>query len=776
MSVREHGFTSQAPAEGWEQALIAGNGVLGALVLGQAARERVVVNRAGLFMPFWEPVPTVPTRERLPELRRLLRDGQYQQAAELVIELDQRHDQSGDRWTDPLIPACELQLTAPDLGQVTDYARGVDFESGVVSVRFLSSRGQTLRRLFVSRPDNVLALSLTAPGGVVDCDLALVQTAPSTPEEAERLRDGIAPVELSASATSLHCTSHFRRSWPGSLRGHVAAARLVISGGTRATAGTSLQVRGATEVLVLLRVALVPSTGTARAELTAIERALAQLEPSFETLLERHHREHAALFQRVRLDLGGDQHHLPTEQLLAQASVAEPSATLVEKQFDAARYAILASSGELPPTLQGIWSGTYCPPWSSDYTHNGNLPTAMAGALRANQAECLEPFLRYHWARLSDYRSNAERHYGCRGIFVPSRTSAHGLNNHFNVTWTMTFWTAGAAWAAHFFYDYFLYTGDVTFLRERAVPFMQEALLFYEDFLELGPNGQWTFNPSYSPENAPAGSETQACTDATMDMAAARELCTNLIEACQALGGEEAIAQRCRALLAQLPDYRINDDGAVAEWLPPQLRDNHEHRHLSHLYALYDGMPPEIEQRPELRRAFQVALERRLQSRRREGGGIMAFGLAQLGFVAASLGDGAVCQEVLGWLSARFFRSSLVSTHDPGALFNVDICGGFPALLMRCLVDSWPGRLDVLRSLPPAFPRGVLEGACCRGQVSVRRLAWTPESVALTLESPLAQSVTVRLGVPCVGPSSVEVTLSAGQPLQLSWQRAAATL
>jgi alpha-L-fucosidase 2 len=770
MCPREHGFVSERAAESWEEGLIAGNGVLGALVLGRASEERIILNRAGLFLPFWAPVPTVPTRDHLPELRDLLRRGQYQRAGERVIEIDQEHDNAGDRWTDPLVPACELSLRAP-AREVSEYSRSVDFESGLVSTAFASERGRTLRRLFVSRADNAVVLSLTAPGGSVDCDIALVQTPPGSPEEAERIREGIAPVEMYASSSSLSYVSHFKRSWPGSLRGHVAAARLIVTGGAATVVGSSVQVRGASEALLIVGISLL--TESARWELPALEKALASLEPSFERLLERHRAVHRPLFQRVELDLGGTEHESTSEQLLLRADATAPNATLLEKQFDAARYAILSCSGELPPTLQGIWSGTYCPPWSSDYTHNGNLPTAIAGALCGNQAECLEPFLRYHWARLADYRSNAERHYGCRGIFVPSRTSAHGLNNHFNATWTMTFWTAGAAWAAHFFYDYYLHTGDMLFLRQRALPFMQEALQFYEDFLELGSNGKWTFNPSYSPENAPAGSEAQACVDATMDMAVTRELCTSLIEACAALGGEEATAERCRRMLERLPDYRINAEGALAEWLPPELPDNHEHRHLSHLYALYDGMPADIEARPELVSAFRVALERRLQIRRREGGGIMAFGLAQLGLVAASLGQAATCQEVLGWLSAKYFRSSLVTTHDPGTLFNVDICGGLPALLIHCLVESRPGTIVLLKALPPAFPRGSLAGATCRGRVSVQRLAWTPERVEAILRSPVAQTLTVRLGVPALDAASeLTVELAANEPLQLSWSRA----
>src|SRR5690606_32830336 len=107
----------------------------------------------------------------------------------------------------------------------------------------------------------------------------------------------------------------------------------------------------------------------------------------------------------------------------------------------------------------------------------------------------------------ADYRVNAERLYGCRGILVPSRSSSHGLNNHFNLTWPMTFWTAGAGWVAHYFYEYWRYTGDAAFLRDRAVPFMRDAAAFYEDFLFEGPHGKLMFSPSYSPENEPLGGD-----------------------------------------------------------------------------------------------------------------------------------------------------------------------------------------------------------------------------------------------------------------------------
>ena len=92
--------------------------------------------------------------------------------------------------------------------------------------------------------------------------------------------------------------------------------------------------------------------------------------------------------------------------------------------------------------------------------------------------------------------------YGYPGILSASRTSSHGLNNHFSVEWPMTFWTIGAAWNAHFFYDYYLYTMDREFFLNHALPYMKECIVFFEKFLIEDENGKWMFVPSYSPEQA----------------------------------------------------------------------------------------------------------------------------------------------------------------------------------------------------------------------------------------------------------------------------------
>jgi hypothetical protein len=481
-----------------------------------------------------------------------------------------------------------------------------------------------------------------------------------------------------------------------------------------------------------------------------MRKRLLGLDADFDELLGRHAAIHGKIFGRTRLDLGGgDDHKLSSEELLKKSRLGKLNRALLEKEFDAARYAILSSTGELPPTLQGVWTGTWTPPWQSDYTQNGNVPSAIASMLMANMPECMEAYLNYIESMVPHFRENARKLYGCRGIMLPSRTSAHGYNVHFNEEYIHLFWTPGAAWAAHFFYDYYLYTGDREFLEKRALPFMKEAALFFEDFLYEGHDGKYVFNPSYSPENTPSNSDSQACINATMDIALVKELLTNLVTVCEELDIEQEGVMRWKWMLQKMPEYQINDDGTVAEWttedLDNPLIDNHKHRHISHMYALYDGLPDEIATDQKLRDAFKKVIENRMGPRRADGGGVMSFGLVQLGQSAASLGEADLAYEVVDMLANVYWWSNMVSTHNPNSIFNVDICGGMPAVIIKMLVYSEPGKIVLLPALPKEWPSGMIEGVLCRGQVEIKRLKWDDRQVEVSLVSKIAQNVKIKI-------------------------------
>ena len=300
----------------------------------------------------------------------------------------------------------------------------------------------------------------------------------------------------------------------------------------------------------------------------------------------------------------------------------------------------------------------------------------------------------------------------------------------------------GAGWAARLFYDYWQYTGDDDFLARRALPFMQEVADFYEDFLIDDESGTLLFAPSLSPENNPGNSFSQATINATMDIAIAKDLFRNLIVACTALNAHLERIECWKALLARLPAYAVGEDGALAEWAWPTLHNNQAQRHASHLYPLLYEVDPELCGDDRMMQACRQAVEMRMRWRREPGNGEMAFGIVWLGIVAAHLGMADVALEALTMLATRYWRPSLVSTHDPlvpahseTALFNVDICGGLPALIVEMLVQSSVSTIKVLPACPVEWMSGCIEGVACRGHIVLEQLRWTPDTVTATLRS-----------------------------------------
>jgi alpha-L-fucosidase 2 len=75
----------------------------------------------------------------------------------------------------------------------------------------------------------------------------------------------------------------------------------------------------------------------------------------------------------------------------------------------------------------------------------------------------------------------------------------------------------------------------------------------------------------------------------------------------------------------------------------------------------------------------------------------------------------------------------------------MDISGGMPSVIIKILVASVAGRIQLLPALPKAWPTGTIEGVLCRGQTEVRRLHWSPDGIECTLRSGKAQAVLLEL-------------------------------
>lgn len=308
----------------------------------------------------------------------------------------------------------------------------------------------------------------------------------------------------------------------------------------------------------------------------------------------------------------------------------------------------------------------------------------------------------------------------------------------------MTFWTAGAAWYSIFYYDYYLHTLDRGFLLNRALPFMEQAALFYEDFLTLGDDSRYVFNPSYSPENHPGNSKSQACINATMDVMAAKGLLRCLIDASETLNVNADKLPVWQTMLDRMPAYQIGDDGCLREWMWKDLSDNHEHRHASHLLGMFYFRDPEIMASPELQEACRRVIASRMAYRRSHtNGGVMAFGISQLAFPACLLGEAETAHDLLVYAADNYWNSNMMTTHDSHSIFNADMSGAFPAMVLKMLAYSDKGLVSFLPACP--WQSGSIEGMTLRGGVKIVRMEWNDKELRCRLQSPIDQTVNLEL-------------------------------
>ena len=443
----------------------------------------------------------------------------------MVVELSHTEGYGRKRFTDPFIPAFQLNVIG-DSTKTSEYSRTVDFTSGEAEVKWQDQNGVFSRKLFVSRPDNVIVMKLTSNNGAPisnTFNLSQILNASENRLKKFELDDnlGISKVESKASKEGLIFRVWYEKAYKDGYAGHSSyegyegAVKIIQTGGLVEIKDDKFIVEGASEIIILSRIS--PSENMGEPNLAGLFAQLDGITADYDKLLEKHKLVHNDLISRVSLDLGttSNDRQKSSEELLKSGG-ANPA--LIEKLFDASRYNVISSTGINPPNLQGIWGATMTPNWTGNYTTNGNLPVVVSHNLQANTPELMLPLFNTFDSFIDDFKASAQELFHCRGIHVPAVFTTHGLINHFDANWTMTFWTVGAAWYSMFYYDYYLYTLDTTFLKNRALPFMEQSALFYEEFLKEGPDGKFIFNPSYSPENHPSNSESQACINATMDV------------------------------------------------------------------------------------------------------------------------------------------------------------------------------------------------------------------------------------------------------------------
>ncbi len=715
------GVYLNTPAENWQTSFLTGNGTHGVVVPGDALEEKQIFCHEALFMPQYPPVSAPDLASRLPEIRELILKGKNKEAALLMVEEGNKVGIDEMIWTDPLVPACQMELEFIDKSEISFYERLVNYENGLVSTKWQQNNAHYLKEVFASRPDSCIVTRISSPEGSLNLRIRLSQLPieGEINEQDQRFSKDEVISKSEANITAegkLTFITEFKKKWEGSLKGYSVESVIQSASGVFSVKGDWLQITNADEILIVSAIELAyeePVVENVEADLEIL------LTYGFSELLSRHKNIHMEMFNRFSINIDNDQNSLPTNELQDNSTIGNLNPQLVNQVCDAARYELISSTGQLPPSLQGIWGGTWLPAWSGDFTLNGNVPSVISGGYNTNFFEVNTAYMNYMLGMLEDFRSNARGLHDIPGIFVPSRTSSSGSTYHFfEDEYPHLFWFAGAAWTSQIFYDYWQYSGNEQLLKEVILPFMLESMEFYESILYKDANDNLHFIPSYSPEVGPKGLHTLAI-NATMDVAALKQLIRNLLKIeTQGLLITDR-SQLWRNILDRLPDYEISKNGELKEWIYPGYENDNEHRHASLLYPLLYEVDPEFAYNPELKNAAIKAIEARMEYRRGNAGGEMAFGLVQKGLAAAHINDLEHAYECVDFLCHSYWSEAFTSYHDPGKIFNVDISGGLPALISEMLVQSSKEEIKILPVLPQQWPSGKIKGVRTRTKSTI---------------------------------------------------------
>ena len=768
------------PATRWNDATPLGNGVLGASVYGCVYDERILINHEALFN--WCEDKEIPDISgALSEVRDLMDKGDYICAENYYTKLLEEHKyrpSSGKYY-----PAFDIHMLFDNGDAFTDYARKLDVENGVCTVQYKENGKNYKREIFASQENGAIIIRITSDEkaslklALEKHDLVdLPDAGGDSNQKIEAVEGGIYS-EFTTQGGLNYCGIVKILSTDGTCCFGKQKKRKIDMSGEGSFNGF-LEISNASELVLAIY-----ACDTIVGKEKMIEK-VDSINKDYTCLLNEHTSLFSKLFNETRISLSNGE-NLSTEELLLNSYNGEVDPRLIEKMADFGRYLLISSSigCNYPANLQGIWNGEYSPAWACTYFNNENIQMAYWQACRGGLADALLPLFNLYDKFKEDYRENARKLYGCRGLLLPLFMD-NGCGKKKNLQPHVLYWTGSSAWISAIYYEYYQYTKDIDFLKNRAYPFMKECALFYEDFYVYDENGKLKSYPADSPENRPngkfeGGGEISVCINPTMDFALLKELLTNLIEGADILNTDKDKVDEWKKMLSRIPEYEINEDGAIKEWLHKDFLDNYHHRHQSHIYPLFPAYEVGKDD-GEIFEAMKVAVEKRLVIGLREQTG---WSLAHMANIYARLKDGEGLKKCLDLLLRfctgenlftyhndwRNMGVTLKYTHAGKAPFQIDANMGFNAAIYEMLLYSAPnGKLEILPALPSEFKSGEVKGLKTQigADVSIK---WNESSVTVTLVA--MRDLELKIECEAYGAKTQPVKLSKGEKTVIEYTK-----